>query len=85
MSQGPDRQAFEIVTSPFATSKPEFQEIVRSIAAVDTLEQFVRDMRARFPENASQARRTHAAGSQTRQLRPILADRRTARAILSRA
>ena len=48
MAQGPDRQAFDIVTSPVPTSKPEFLDIVRSIAAVDTLGQFVRDMRAVF-------------------------------------
>jgi len=53
MSQGPERQAFEIATAPFAASKPEFLPVVRAIAAVDTLEQFVRDLRARFPENAS--------------------------------
>jgi len=51
MSQGPERQAFEIATAPFAASKPEFLSVVRAIAAVDTLEQFVRDMRARYPEN----------------------------------
>ena len=53
MSQGSDQQAFEIATTPFAASKPEFLPIVRSIAAIDTLEQFVRDLRARYPENAS--------------------------------
>jgi hypothetical protein len=53
MSQGPDRQAFEIASAPFAASKPEFLPVVRAIAAIDTLEQFVRDLRTRFPENAS--------------------------------
>jgi tetratricopeptide (TPR) repeat protein len=53
MSQGPERQAFEIATTPFAASKPEFLPVARAIAAVDTLEQFVRDLRTRFPENAS--------------------------------
>jgi hypothetical protein len=53
MSQGSDRQAFEIATAPFAASKPEFLSVVRAIAAVDTLEQFVRDLRARFPDNAN--------------------------------
>jgi tetratricopeptide (TPR) repeat protein len=72
MAQGSDRQAFDIVTSPLASSKPQFQEIVRSIAAVDTLDQFVRDMRARFPDNVTPPPPAAAVGSQTRQLRPDL-------------
>jgi hypothetical protein len=70
MTQGPDRHAFDVVTAPFSAAKSEFIEIARSIAAVDTLEQFVRDMRNRFPENAVQGLQAPAAGSHSRQLRP---------------
>ncbi|HVG51549.1 MAG TPA: tetratricopeptide repeat protein [Xanthobacteraceae bacterium] len=69
MAQGPEREAFDIVTAPFSASKPEFAEIVKSIAAVDTLMQFVRDMRARYPD-AAPAPAASAAGAQSRQQKP---------------
>jgi hypothetical protein len=72
MNQSPDREAFAIVTEPFSASKPEFLEIVKAIAAVDTLQQFVRDMRARFPEAAPAPPAAAAVGTQSRQLKPDL-------------
>jgi tetratricopeptide (TPR) repeat protein len=50
MAEGPDRRAFEVVTAPFNTNAPEFGDIARVVAATDTLEAFLRDIRARFPE-----------------------------------
>src|SRR6185503_20030698 len=50
MAEGPDRRAFEVVTAPFNTNAPEFGDIARVVAATDTLEGFLRDIRARFPE-----------------------------------
>ena len=50
MADGPDRRAFEVVTAPFNTNAPEFGDIARVVAATDTLEAFLRDIRARFPE-----------------------------------
>ena len=50
MAEGPDRRAFEVVTAPFNTNAPEFVDIARVVAATDTLEAFLRDIRARFPE-----------------------------------
>jgi len=38
------------VTTPFATNGAEFRAIARSAVAADTLEQFLRDMRSRYPE-----------------------------------
>jgi tetratricopeptide (TPR) repeat protein len=67
MAQGADRKAFEMATSPVSNSRPEFQEVVKSIAAVDTLEQFIRDMRARFPDGNGQDR---PEAPQTRVNRP---------------
>src|SRR4029434_6192851 len=50
MAEGPDRRAFEVVTAPFNTNAPEFSDIARVVAATDTLEAFLRDIRSRFPE-----------------------------------
>jgi len=50
MAEGPDRRAFEVVTAPSNTNAPEFGDIARLVAATDTLEAFLRDIRARFPE-----------------------------------
>ena len=78
MTQGPDRQAFEVATAPFSASKAGISSRLRArIAAVDTLDQFVRDMRARYPDNAVQVPQTHPPGSQSRRLLP--ASRRPAR------
>ena len=53
MSEGPDRRVFDILMSPLAGDSAEFRAVTRSIAAVDTLEAFLRDMRARYPETGS--------------------------------
>ena len=53
MAEGPDRHAFEVVTAPQTANAGEFREVARTVAAVDTLESFLRDMRARYPETGS--------------------------------
>jgi hypothetical protein len=53
MGEGPDRRAFDVVTAPIGASAAEFREIARSIASTDTLEAFLRDIRARFAEPAA--------------------------------
>jgi tetratricopeptide (TPR) repeat protein len=60
MEDGPDRRAFDVVTAPVDTSGKEFREVAHSIAAVDTLDAFLRDLRTRYPEAAaaSTAQRT---------------------------
>src|SRR5262245_30485233 len=50
MAEGPLAHAFEVVTTPFAANGAEFRAIARSAVAADTLEQFLRDMRSRYPE-----------------------------------
>jgi hypothetical protein len=50
MAEGPLAKAFDVVTTPFATSGPEFRAIAKAAAVVDTLEQFLRDMRSRYPD-----------------------------------
>jgi len=50
MADGPDRRAFDVVSAPVGVSGPEFQNIARRVASVDSLNTFLRDMRARYPE-----------------------------------
>ena len=50
---GPDARAFEVITAPIEAQGTEFTKIARSIAAVDTLEAFLRDLRARYPETGA--------------------------------
>jgi hypothetical protein len=53
MAEGPDRRAFEVLSSLIGPDTAEFREIARTVAAVDTLDAFLRDMRARYPETGS--------------------------------
>jgi tetratricopeptide (TPR) repeat protein len=50
MADGPDRRAFEVVSAPMGASGGEFREIAKMVAAFDTLDTFLREMRVRFPE-----------------------------------
>ncbi len=53
MAQTPDARAFEIVSAPLGTSGAEFGAIAHAAAAVDTLDNFLRDMRARYPDSGA--------------------------------
>jgi tetratricopeptide (TPR) repeat protein len=53
MAEGPDRRAFELVTDPTTANNAEFRDVARAIAAADTLEGFLREMRARYPETGA--------------------------------
>jgi tetratricopeptide (TPR) repeat protein len=61
MAETPDRRAFEIVTARTGTSSAEFRDIARSVAAVDTLDGFLRDLRARFPDTGAMGANIPAA------------------------
>ena len=61
MAEGPDRRAFEVVTAPFNSNAPEFSDIARAIAAADTLDAFLRDIRAKFPDTTGPAPASPAA------------------------
>jgi hypothetical protein len=50
MAATPDARAFEVVSAPLGTSGAEFRNIARAAAAIDTLEAFLRDMQARYPD-----------------------------------
>jgi hypothetical protein len=53
MADGPDRRTFEIMTSQANSNSAEFREVAHAVAAVDTLQVFLRDLRARYPETGS--------------------------------
>jgi tetratricopeptide (TPR) repeat protein len=53
LGDGADRRAFEVVTAPIEATGAEFRAIARSIAAMDTLSSFLRDLRARYPETGA--------------------------------
>ena len=50
MADSPDKRAFDVVTTPFNVNAPEFGEVARKVATADTLDGFLRDIRAKFPE-----------------------------------
>jgi tetratricopeptide (TPR) repeat protein len=49
MGDGPDRRAFDILSAPVRASDAEFGDVARALRAADTLETFLRDLRARYP------------------------------------
>jgi hypothetical protein len=55
MSEGADRVAFDIASQPAAASSAEFAQIAKMAASVDTLDGFLREMKARFPETMAKA------------------------------
>jgi len=80
MLQSTDRRAFEVVTAPLQGSDEEFRDVARAIAATDTLDRFLRDIRARNQEisrtlpgqrPAAQLRRRDADPAPTGSLRAI--------------
>ena len=50
MAQTPDARAFEVASAPVGTAGTEFRDIARAAAAVDTLENFLRDMQVHYPD-----------------------------------
>ena len=53
MAEGPLARAFEVATTPYAADGPEFRAIAKAVGAIDTLEQFLRDLRTRYPETGA--------------------------------
>ena len=50
MAATPDARAFDVVSSPLGSSGQEFAAIAHAAASVDTLEAFLREMQARYPD-----------------------------------
>jgi len=53
MENGADKIAFDAATKPATANSSEFIAIAKMAASVDTLDGFVREMKQRFPEDAS--------------------------------
>jgi hypothetical protein len=53
MSEGADRHAFEVLTTPENATSAEFREIARQVAAVDSLDAFLRVMAVRYPDTGA--------------------------------
>jgi len=51
MAGTPDTHAFEIVSAPLGTGGTDFRAIAHAAAAADTLDDFLRDMKARYRES----------------------------------
>ncbi|MHB8271616.1 tetratricopeptide repeat protein [Bradyrhizobium sp.] len=55
MSGEADRATFEVASKPASSSSAEFAQIAKMAASVDTLEGFLREMKARFPDMTAKA------------------------------
>jgi tetratricopeptide (TPR) repeat protein len=51
MAGTPDAHAFDIVSAPLGSGGDDFKDIASAAAAADTLDDFLRDMRAYYPES----------------------------------
>jgi hypothetical protein len=50
MGEGPDKNAFALAIDRKAVDSAEFAEIAKRVSAADTLESFLRDVRAHYPQ-----------------------------------
>jgi tetratricopeptide (TPR) repeat protein len=55
MSGEADRAAFDTASKPASTNSAEFAQIAKMAASVDTLDGFLREMKARFPDMTAKA------------------------------
>jgi tetratricopeptide (TPR) repeat protein len=53
MGEGPDRRTFDVITEPVDSSGADFRAAAHAVAAVDTLDGFLRDLRTRYPETGA--------------------------------
>lgn len=63
MGEGPDKNAFAVAVDRKAADSAEFAEIAKKVSAADTLDSFLRDLRAHYPQ-ASPASAAPAATSE---------------------
>jgi hypothetical protein len=50
MAESPDRRIFDIASAPIGNGPSEFGQIAKIVAAGDTLEGFLRELRSHYPE-----------------------------------
>ncbi len=54
--EGGDRTAFDIAAKPAAANSADFARIAKMAAAIDTLDGFLREMKARYPDAIARAK-----------------------------
>jgi hypothetical protein len=81
MAETPDSRDFDVVSRPLGTSGDAFGAIAHAATSADTLESFLRDMKARYPESAAVSPATDPppAAPQTRPVVPPLPPAKTDR------
>jgi hypothetical protein len=60
MAQTPDAKVFEVVSAPLGSSGDQFAVIAKAATSIDTLDGFLRDMTARYPESSAASVATSA-------------------------
>jgi hypothetical protein len=53
MADTADGRAFDVVSAPIGNTASDFQSVAKTIAGIDTLDAFLRDMRARYPDSSA--------------------------------
>jgi hypothetical protein len=53
MAGTPDQRAFDVVSAPAGTGGNEFQDVAKTMAGLDTLDAFLRDMGTRYPDSGA--------------------------------
>jgi len=56
MTSADDRAVFDVAGKPASANSAEFAKIAKMAAAIDTLDGFLDEMKARFPESVARAR-----------------------------
>jgi hypothetical protein len=53
MGESANRRAFDVITEPVDSNGADFRAVAHAVAAVDTLNGFLRDLRARYPNSGA--------------------------------
>jgi hypothetical protein len=73
MTAEADKIAFDVASKPASGSSAEFAEIAKMAASVDTLDGFLRDMKARFPDMLTKPQADGASGEHAAAMLPEIA------------
>jgi hypothetical protein len=73
MTAEADKIAFDVASKPASGSSAEFAQIAKMAASVDTLDGFLRDMKARFPDAATKPQADSASSERTAAVLPEIA------------
>jgi len=50
INDSPERRAFEVATAPYEANGEEFRALAKTVTAVNSLDAFLRELRARYPD-----------------------------------